>query len=218
MNYSTVLEKRFADYLKEMVSDLTGIPRLDLDKFEVKNRELPSEWNIDGRPMLVRELMTRIGNDMGRSVHPSIWCIATLKDFNPKENFWAISDLRYPNEVEWIKRYGGITIRVIRLLTIDEWSKIFDFTDWLERFDLDRKKLFTSEEFFAIIRSLSTQYSLDSASEKARMNFNAMQSPSETSLKNSDEHDIVLYNKGTLEDLRDALYKELMWYTTKKDL
>ena len=37
--------KKFADKLKECVSIITGISRIDLEKIEVKNGDLPKEWN-----------------------------------------------------------------------------------------------------------------------------------------------------------------------------
>ena len=37
--------KKFADKLKECISIITGIPRKDLEKIEVKNSNLPEEWN-----------------------------------------------------------------------------------------------------------------------------------------------------------------------------
>jgi hypothetical protein len=43
-NYSTWQIKKYADKLKECVSIITGIPRADLEKIEVKNSDLGDNW------------------------------------------------------------------------------------------------------------------------------------------------------------------------------
>ena len=232
ISYPAFQEKRFADYLKSMVSDLTGIPKEDLDKFDVKSSLLPYIWDDkyeDGerKSITVRDLLTRIGNEMGRSVHPDIWCIATLSKFDANIHNWCITDMRYPNEKEWINNLGGLTIRVVRKMTFKEWSTFYDFDSWINKVEshlfafkevINLDSQITSEDFFNLIYTFSDKVSLVGASEKAISSLKASKNPSETSLKNSDKYGIVLYNTGTLEELRDELYIKLLDYTTYRSL
>lgn len=232
VSYPAFQEKRFADYLKSMISDLTGIAKEDLDRFDVKNSLLPYIWdniyeNGERSPITVRDLMIRIGNDMGRSVHPDIWCIATLSKFDPNIHHWCITDMRYPNEKEWINNLGGLTIRVIRKMTFKEWSSFYDFNNWINTVEnhllafrevINLPDQITSEDFFKLIKIFSDKVNLIGLSEKALSNLKAANNPSENSLKNDDRYGIILNNSGNLEELRDELYIKLLDYTTYRSL
>lgn len=85
-----------------------------------------------------RLLLQLLGTDCGRNIiHPNIWCMATFNDYKgdveewkdiegyetvitpspivpTKYPNWIIPDVRFPNEVEAIKKRGGIVIRVNR--------------------------------------------------------------------------------------------------------
>ena len=87
-----------------------------------------------------RLLLQLLGTDCGRDIiHPNIWVNSLFSDYNykPKEGGfqrsvkdkdgifisfeyevehpnWIITDMRFPNEMEAIKKRGGITIRVNR--------------------------------------------------------------------------------------------------------
>jgi hypothetical protein len=89
---------RFADNLKQIVSLLTGIPRLDLEKEEVKNSYLGDEWNyitqsineklepIDiHHRMTVRELLQKCGTDALRNnVHKDVHVNALFANYKGK--------------------------------------------------------------------------------------------------------------------------------------
>lgn len=63
-----------------------------------------------------RDLLQMIGTEGGRwLIHPDIWVNALFSDYNSDDNqFWCITDLRFPNEFNRIKKYGGITIKIVR--------------------------------------------------------------------------------------------------------
>lgn len=78
-----------------------------------------------------RKLLQLLGTDCGRKIiHPNIWVNALFSDYKagfeflPQSNGnkiktpiypnWIITDVRFPNEVEAIKKRGGIVIRVDR--------------------------------------------------------------------------------------------------------
>lgn len=136
--------KKFAGKLKQIISILTGISVLDLEKQEVKDRLLGKEWEtergMDGmfpqpyiKKYTVRMLLQEVGTDAMRDViHPNIWVNALFADYKPigdnllegeirklrEEDLiypnWIITDVRFPNELDAIRDREGIVIRVNR--------------------------------------------------------------------------------------------------------
>lgn len=73
---------------------------------------------IDGYPEkfdpTVREFTQMVGTDCFRYlIHPDTWCKATFADYE-EDYWWAITDLRFKNEANYIKDRDGILIRVNR--------------------------------------------------------------------------------------------------------
>ena len=129
--------KKFAGKLKQIVSLLTGIPVGDLEKQEVKDMKLGSEWNYSGydftgMPVVgsytVRELLQQTGTEAMRDqIHENVWVNALFADYDPRvvaryngheleaySHKWLITDVRFPNEAQAIKDRGGIVIRLNR--------------------------------------------------------------------------------------------------------
>lgn len=97
-------------------------------------KEIPEAWKEDFKAgkstlmfnrMTVRQLLQEVGTDAMRNVvHPNIWINALFADYldeyNPvignMQSNWIISDMRFPNELEAVKKRGGITIRVNRII------------------------------------------------------------------------------------------------------
>lgn len=91
---------------------------------------------IRKRNLTPRLLLQLLGTDCGRNIiHPNIWINSLFSDYkllnendfflagrqigknmypDPKYPNWIITDLRFPNELEAIKKRNGITIRVNR--------------------------------------------------------------------------------------------------------
>jgi hypothetical protein len=64
--------------------------------------------------MTPRLLLQLIGTECGRDIiHPNIWVNSTFADWKPHCS-WVITDTRFPNEADAIKKRGGIVIRVER--------------------------------------------------------------------------------------------------------
>lgn len=62
-------------------------------------------------PRLILQLL---GTEGGRDViHPNIWVNATLGNLT-ENDFCIVTDVRFPNEVEGIKKRKGIVVRVVR--------------------------------------------------------------------------------------------------------
>lgn len=110
-SYSGWEVHRFADKLKQIVSLLTGIPKEDLEKEEVKSQILPQEWNYVGKvvrhnskymvipgtvdpsmrgrdhTLSVRELLQLVGTDACRNIiHENIWVNGLFADYTSSQD------------------------------------------------------------------------------------------------------------------------------------
>ena len=102
-------------------------------------RILSCDNRVISRTMTPRLLLQIIGTDCIRDkVHPNAWVNALFADYKYKIHRsevptraagfidqhvypnWIITDMRFPNELEAVKRRGGITIRINRFEQISE--------------------------------------------------------------------------------------------------
>ena len=97
--------KKFGHYVKKTVSLLTGIKTKDIYKRKIKNKYL-EEWG-----MTVGKMFQIVGTDALRNnLHKDTWII-TLFNNSRNQNI-IISDVRFKNEADSIKKRGGILIRL----------------------------------------------------------------------------------------------------------
>jgi hypothetical protein len=126
--------KKFAGKLKEVASMLTGIPTYKFEDQEFKKQTLSAMWDypievapgeIHMAPMTVRELLQKLGTEaMRNGLHPDTWVNALMSEFIPYSargseyeemaSKWIITDTRFPNEAQAIKKRGGVVIRINR--------------------------------------------------------------------------------------------------------
>jgi hypothetical protein len=129
--------KAFAGKLKTIASLLTGVPVERFEDQEFKKLEMPECWNRlqqSGRskvwvPMTYRQFLQELGTEAMRDgLHTNVWVNALFADYKGfvKEwdefgndtlveySNWIITDMRFPNEMEAVKKRGGITILVQR--------------------------------------------------------------------------------------------------------
>lgn len=104
----------FADTLKMLCIDVLGLSYnqcygSDKDKNELVN----CYW--DNKQLTAREVLQIIGTDVFRKMQNNVWSDATINRIK-KDNLEMaiIADCRFPNEVESIKRVGGIVIKLER--------------------------------------------------------------------------------------------------------
>jgi energy-coupling factor transporter ATP-binding protein EcfA2 len=106
-----VIRISFADVLRNMLR-AAGIP----EKYLTTMKEVPIP-GIPGNPT-GRYLLQTLGTDWGReNVDPDIWAyLASLRIAETLERGVdvVIDDMRFPNEVEVVKRLGGVLIRIDR--------------------------------------------------------------------------------------------------------
>ena len=120
----------FADRLKEMCSLLTGIP------FEEFFGEAKHTYN-ERWGMTHREMAQKMGTEAIRNgFHEDAWAIAALSNLDPNKDY-VVTDMRFPNEAEEVRRQGGVLIRIDRDTTgyeIDRThpseTSLDDFDDW----------------------------------------------------------------------------------------
>lgn len=109
----------FADPLKDAVSTVFGWNRALLegdtkDSREFRERKSKRWSNRFGYDVTPRLMLQKMGTEAGRDVfHKDIWLYA-LEDRINNETHVVVPDMRFPNEVAFIKRMGGITLRVRR--------------------------------------------------------------------------------------------------------
>jgi hypothetical protein len=102
----------FADKLREFLYTLN--PYVNPG---VRLQEVIDEHGWDGYKTThfdpeIRGLLQRLGTDCGRElISQNIWVDATLLG-RPLNQDIAITDVRFPNEVEVIKKLGGIVVRL----------------------------------------------------------------------------------------------------------
>lgn len=112
---SSITQKiSFAEPLKEMVSIITGIPVMDIDKN--KATYLP-EYNLS-----VRTMLQKVGTDaMRNQVDSDVWIKIAARRIGhiPKHKIVVIPDVRFENEMNFIRQNHGIIITVHRPMMLD---------------------------------------------------------------------------------------------------
>lgn len=125
--------KKFADTIKDTVCLWLGCTREQLEDREFKEKELGEEWRVKQTSYVLtpRKILQLLGTDAGRKIiHPNIWVNTMFANYSkfdthtdqvvggfiPKSK-WIITDVRFQNEVEAIKKRGGVVIRIER-----DWS------------------------------------------------------------------------------------------------
>lgn len=105
----------FADKLKDITCILSGCTREDLESYDFKENELVPDYLrpycLNAKRPTYRAFLQHFGSEVMRGVNDNIWIDCTLSECG--ENA-IISDVRFPNEADAIKKRGGIVIKVVR--------------------------------------------------------------------------------------------------------
>lgn len=104
----------FADPLKTLCIEILGLQYNQCyGSDEDKNQLVNCYW--EGKQLTAREVLQIVGTDMFRKMQTYVWSNATIrKILNDKPDIAVIADCRFPNEVDAIKRVGGIVIKLTR--------------------------------------------------------------------------------------------------------
>ena len=117
--------KKFAGKLKEIASILTGVPIHKWEDQDFKNEKMPEDWGVTYREfhwsITYREFLQRLGTEAMRdNLHNDIWVNALFSDYKPQKlseynpSRWIITDTRFPNEFNAVKKRGGLMLKVVR--------------------------------------------------------------------------------------------------------
>jgi hypothetical protein len=105
----------FADPIRDMLAELLATVGVDHGWMTERNLK---EAEIPQLGVSYRRMAQLLGTEWGRTLHPDFWLkiaesrIALFKSYESKGV--VISDVRFPNEAEWVKAQGGIIWKIIR--------------------------------------------------------------------------------------------------------
>lgn len=183
--------------------------------------------------MTPRLLLQLLGTECGRNIlHPNIWVNALMSQYKPvahkipnseegaiydaynsamdaDPNFeniypnWVITDMRFDNEADAVKKAGGLTIRINRIVG----QKVRKAEAWgSNRIDV------SDDELMEILEVFDNEYLLlceDGTQIVVYPNevdiVRGEEHPSETGLDNYEDFDYIIDNNGTIEDLVDKI-------------
>ena len=110
----------FAGAVKDVTSVMFGWPRnlLEGDTDESRKwREQPDKFwsNKFGKDFTPRLALQLMGTEVGRDVfHQDFWVLNLENKMRDKTKNYVITDVRFPNEMEFVHKQGGILIEVQR--------------------------------------------------------------------------------------------------------
>jgi hypothetical protein len=137
--------KKFAYKLKQIASIISGIPIHLFEDQGFKETYMSDAWDLyikEDKTLIsengaynsqrhvkikVRDFLQKIGTEAMRDgLHYNTWVNALMVDYKKTKNSdeeyvmpnWIITDVRFPNEYDAIKKHNGIIIRVNRDSTI----------------------------------------------------------------------------------------------------
>lgn len=177
------------------------------------------KYLVKPTPRLLLQLLGTEG--MRDVIHPNVHVNALFSDYKPIDNRsiqdpaaegtypnWAVTDVRFPNEVKAIQDRGGIVIRLLRKVRKTSAQWIEKYTDYviLDPDGWDRANFeyswgeeeITEEEF--ISRRLKSTCAIFSPSNPV-----VEEHFSETALDNFEGFDHIIDNNGSKEDLVNAI-------------
>jgi hypothetical protein len=231
-------KKSWAEKLKKIAAMLLGVPVHLLNDRKYKYTELPQQWwfitdgiftkpytpelwekyqNLDINYRLVkptpRWFMQKLGTEaMRKTIHTNVWIISLFEDYDPDEDpHWIITDTRFPNELKAVKDRDGLSVKVIRYQTSQQWQE--SFKDWFKVLDADgwdRKSFnfswfeekITQEEFISRVMKSSCKFykPFDECLESVNHD-------SEIALDNikDSQWDYIIINDGSIQDLIDKV-------------
>ena len=129
----------FADSLKDAVSVIFGWDRALLEGNTIESREFRETPDIFwsdkfGRSVTPRWVLQYFGTDVCRThLLEDIWLSSLEKKLSQHENI-VITDVRFTNEIDFLRKRGAKFLQVNRDSAIPPWFKLFMKWD-LETFD-----------------------------------------------------------------------------------
>jgi hypothetical protein len=99
--------KKFAYNLKKIVSILTGVSMEDVLSREGKKKYL-EDWGLT-----IGEIQQLLGTEAVRNnIHNDAWVLSLFGTYEEGKDNWIVTDVRFKNEAEIVKKKGGVLIRL----------------------------------------------------------------------------------------------------------
>jgi hypothetical protein len=99
----------YADPLKAAARIIYGLSEAQVHGSLAEKEAIDPRWGLSPR-----EIMQRLGTEVGRAIHPETWVRAAFVRIDESPGDWAITDVRFRNEAEAIRARGGIVVLVDR--------------------------------------------------------------------------------------------------------
>lgn len=106
-----------------------------------------------------RIAMQTLGTEWGRRLHADIWVEATLRPLDLSQR-WVVCDVRFPNEVAGVRRYGGRVIRRLRGAPESDHPSETALADRPDLYDAGLGDFDTVEKLHAEIDRLMAQWGI----------------------------------------------------------
>jgi len=113
--YNDVQIYNFADPLKEDICmNMFGLTYAQCyGEDDNKNELVDAYW--DGKQLTARDLMQLVGTDLFRKLNNGVWVNALINKIKKSTHeIVIVSDCRFPNEIEAIKKNDGLVFRLNR--------------------------------------------------------------------------------------------------------
>ena len=92
----------FADPIKLAAIELFGLTNYQISTRALKEQPVPY-WGLSPR-----QIMQRLGTEVGRSIHPDVWTrYAARRMATQRASGWVITDCRFDNELRMVRQHGG---------------------------------------------------------------------------------------------------------------
>ena len=103
--FDTIERHSFAENLRRMTSIFLNIPVERLRSPEDKETMTSMEKTVG-------VILQEMGTEVCRQIHPDAWVLSLFAAYEPGTSYWVIDDVRFKNEADYIKKLGGIVIRL----------------------------------------------------------------------------------------------------------
>ena len=126
-------KESFAKGVKDAAAAMFGWDRSLLEGDTEESRKFREEpdlfWsNRFGRDFTPREALQKMGTEVGRDIfHNDFWVLQLENRIKTHNKPIVITDVRFPNEIDWIHKQGGDVIEIQRG-TPPNWYKLLKST------------------------------------------------------------------------------------------
>ena len=98
----------FAKPIKDLVSSAFNLDRFMLEGSDCKMRTIRESKEAGKFDLSPRQLLQIVGTGFRDLIHPDVWVKAIEDAYNKQDQSYVITDVRFPNEVDMISKYGFV--------------------------------------------------------------------------------------------------------------